>query len=136
MSQHYWFIVRTNEMGGREKLRIWADSPENAEKEVLRVKGCEPDHILSVRYDPIKPSDLKALLEETGRETFFFDHKTMQHFGDRMSNFGVTSQPIEINTYSGPALCWELYRRKPVKGGLSGCTYFDVQTLQRRFREE
>ncbi len=87
-------------------------------------------------------SELKYQVEQAGHEPYFFTHKTMRFFGDTMRNYGVrdggtietewdeagnyteTSRTIEI---------WELYRKKPVKHGLSKSVYFDKKTFKRVF---
>lgn len=44
-----------------------------------------------------------------------------------MSNYGVRSNPVEVETWSqGTVLCWELYRKRPVKAGLQSSAYFAV----------
>lgn len=71
-------------------------------------------------------SDLKYYVEHAGREPHFFTRETMKFFGDTMRNYGVRS--------AGD--CWELYRRRPVKHGLSNSAFFDKQTFQRRMDRE
>lgn len=80
----------------------------------------------------MRASELKAAVESSGRESFFFTRKTMAFFGDRMSNYGVRG-PLTISTYSGPAEVWELYRRKPVKHGLNSSAFFTTDTFEQRF---
>jgi hypothetical protein len=81
-------------------------------------------------------SELKHRVETAGHDRFFFTRDTMRFFGDRMSNYGVRAQPVLLKTHSGDTVkCWELYRRRPVKHGLSDSAYFDCQTLARRFGE-
>ncbi len=85
-------------------------------------------------------SELRSKIESAGHETHFFDRKTMQFFGDRMSNFGVRKGPtIEAYHYDASGnYCdiprrvetWELYRRNPVKHGLSDSHYFDAVTFR------
>lgn len=76
------------------------------------------------------PSELKAFAEK--EEPFFFTRKTMQFFGDRMSNYGVRSAVID--TYSEKCIeVWELYRKRPVKHGLCDSAYFDKRNGNRMF---
>lgn len=85
-------------------------------------------------------SDLKYAVENTGRESYFFDRKTMRFFGDTMANFGVrktvvkTYYDAEGNYVSEEGVdreVYELYRRKPVKAGNKSSAYFDVNTFAR-----
>jgi len=77
-------------------------------------------------------SELKAKVEESGQERYFFTPKTMKFFGDRMSNYGVCETVID--TYSEKNVpVYELYRRKPVKHGLMSSAYFRKDTLARAF---
>lgn len=64
-------------------------------------------------------SDLKYYYQEKNPSGRFFDRKTMKFFGDTMANYGVRN----YGTY------FELYRRNPVKHGLSKSHYFDAITL-------
>ena len=68
-------------------------------------------------------SELKHQVEQAGNEPYFFTRKTMKFFGDTMRNYGVR--------LSGDN--WELYRKKPVKHGLSRSAYFDKKTFKRVF---
>jgi len=63
------------------------------------------------------PSELKHHVEQTG--SHHFDRKTMKFFGDTMRNYGVR----DAGQY------WELYRKRPVKHGLSSSMYFDKKTF-------
>lgn len=64
-------------------------------------------------------SDLKYHYQDKNPDGHFFDRKTMKFFGDTMANYGVRNH----GTY------FELYRKKPVKHGLSKSHYFDAITL-------
>lgn len=80
-------------------------------------------------------SELKAKVEAAGQDPYFFDHKTMRFFGDRMSNYGVCESVID--TYSEEKVpVYELYRRKPVKHGLMSSAYFRKDTLARCFEKK
>lgn len=80
----------------------------------------------------MKASELKAKVESAGTERFFFTRKTMSFFGDSMRNYGCRG-PVEVETYSGKVLAYELYRRHPVKHGLQSSAYFDAETYSRVF---
>lgn len=69
------------------------------------------------------PSELKALTGETA--PFFFVYRTMKFFGDTMKNFGVRACTIQGRK------AWELYRKHPVKHGLTCSAFFDQETFKR-----
>lgn len=71
------------------------------------------------------PSQLRYHIEQTGQEPYFFTRETMRFFGDTMANFGCRKA-----THKG-TLCWELYRKRPVKHGLRGSFFFDQQSFGR-----
>jgi hypothetical protein len=71
-------------------------------------------------------SDLKYWHELLNPDSYFFERKTMRFFGDYMANYGVKHHSAYI----------ELYRRKPVNGGLQSSAYFDIATLDRVFPVE
>ena len=87
------------------------------------------------------PSELKHNVEISGNEPHFFTKDTMKFFGDTMSNYGVRSATIK--TYDDTVVngkyeiveieVWELYRKRPVKHGLSDSTYFCKKTFKRIF---
>ena len=80
------------------------------------------------------PSELKYHVEQAGHDRHLFTRKTMQFFGDTMRNYGVCESVID--TYSEKAVpVWELYRKRPVKGGLISSTYFRKDTFARVFEE-
>jgi len=69
------------------------------------------------------PSELKHLVEIRRSEPKYFTRKTMKFFGDTMKNYGVRSRTII--TIDGETVdTWELYRKKPVNGGLKSSSYF------------
>ena len=91
------------------------------------------------------PSDLKYHIEQANTETHFFSRKTMKFFGDSMRNYGVRSATVKTNYDAageyvgkdGVSLeCWELYRKQPVKCGISGSAYFDKQTFAQVYPSE
>jgi len=78
-------------------------------------------------------SELKRLYEYNNPKGFFFCRKTMRFFGDRMDNFGVRAATIKGFTEGGieDLEVWDLYRRRPVNGGLHGhLAYFTKDTGQ------
>lgn len=79
------------------------------------------------------PAELKEKVEAAGHSPHFFTRKTMQFFGDTMSNYRVRSQPVTFKTVSGETVtCWVLERKRPVNGGLQSNTYFDTSTFERQ----
>lgn len=85
-------------------------------------------------------SDLKYYVEQSGHESHFFTRKTMSFFGDTMHNYGVRKTTVATNydadgNYVGKdgvqVEVYELYRRRPVKHGLSDSAYFDAGTFKR-----
>jgi len=85
----------------------------------------------------MNPSELKYQVEQTGSN--FFDRASMKFFGDTMKNYGVRKAEI-ITSYDKddnyvenglPLTVWELYRRHPVKHGLTKSAYFDMVTFKR-----
>ena len=82
----------------------------------------------------MKASELKWRVEQSGNEPYFFTRKTMQFFGDRMSNYGVRSAVIDTYSETGVE-CWELYRRQPVKNGLQSSAYFRKDAFERAFQK-
>ena len=68
-------------------------------------------------------SELKALYERNNPEGHFFDWKTMRLFGDTMRNFGVRDagkvRGMGAHGIEEPEV-WELFRKRPVKGGHHG----------------
>ena len=82
------------------------------------------------------PSQLKAEVETAGHDPHFFTSSSMRFFGDRMRNYGVRAQPVTLVIYTGERRkCWELYRRRPVKHGLTSSAFFDCETFARRHGE-
>ena len=70
-------------------------------------------------------SELRAKIEATNQEPYFFTRETMRFFGDTMKNFGVR------RSTRGGVPVWELYRKRPVKHGLQGSFYFDQSSFKR-----
>jgi len=80
-------------------------------------------------------SELKYKVEQSGEEPYFFTPKTMRFFGDTMRNYGVRSAVITTFTQKHIEV-WELYRKRPVRHGLSDSAYFRKDTFARSFREK
>jgi len=88
-------------------------------------------------------AELKYNVEQ-GQDRHFFTRDTMRFFGDTMSNYGVRDGGTipyhwddEGNNYSEiprTIEVWELYRKHPVKHGLSDSAYFDKKTFKRVFK--
>lgn len=68
-------------------------------------------------------TDLKYNVENIGSN--FFSRDTMKFFGDTMANYGMYK-----DTVNGIAV-YALYRKRPVKHGLQGITYFNAVTFER-----
>lgn len=88
----------------------------------------------------MSPSELKYHVENTGKDSYFFDRKTMKFFGDSMRNFGVRSTVVKSNydvdgDWAGEegvdVECWELYRKHPVKCGNKSSAYFAKSDYRR-----
>lgn len=74
------------------------------------------------------PSDLKAAVDATGSK--FFNRDAMKFFGDTMRNFGVCE--AVVSSYSEENIeCWELYRKRPVRGGVQSSAFFCKKTFRR-----
>lgn len=86
-------------------------------------------------------SDLKYYVESAGHESHFFTRKTMSFFGDTIRNYGVRKVTVDCHYdqdgnyapdgYSCEA--YELFRRKPVKHGLTNSAFFHATTFKRVF---
>lgn len=80
----------------------------------------------------MNPSELKYQVENRGTESHFFTRRTMKFHGDTMRNYGVRAKPVDVETWSGEVVsCFELYRRRPVKAGVSDSAFFCVKTFRR-----
>jgi hypothetical protein len=65
-------------------------------------------------------SQLKYNHESLNPSSFYFTRDSMRFFGDTMRNYGVRTH---ANSY-------ELYRKHPVKHGLSKSAHFDKSTFK------
>lgn len=75
-------------------------------------------------------SDLRAFVEAAGLAPHFFNRKTMMAFGDTMKNYGVCKTTVNLGG-DCEVEAWELYRKRPVKGGLQSSAYFCPTTFRR-----
>jgi len=70
------------------------------------------------------PSDLKLNYKNAAKTTnshaYYFERKTMKHWGDTMSNYKV----VELENH------YKLIRKCPVKGGLQEPAYFEKITFR------
>ena len=66
----------------------------------------------------MRASELKRNVKRTG--SYFFDKKSMDFFGDSMTNYGV--RKVVITNIE----CYELHRKRAVKHGLQASHYFNV----------
>ncbi len=78
-------------------------------------------------------SKLRYAVEITGSN--FFNKESMSFFGDSMDNYYVPIATVKIKDGENIHTCYELQRRKPVKGGLEESTFFDSTTFKRVFGE-
>ena len=69
------------------------------------------------------PSELKYKYETANPDGYFFTRKTMGFFGDTMRNYGVS-----LFTHNGEQYA-ELRRKRPVKHGMQGSHYFNLETM-------
>ena len=58
----------------------------------------------------------------------------MRFAGDTMANYGLKEAVIDTHSKKD-VLVWELYRRKPVKGGLLGSAYYLQTNLAQVFEK-
>lgn len=132
MKPVYKFRVRSWSDKGHNVDYVLGDSVEKARSNwyVSLGKRAARTVVGQIDYAPITPHELKHLVENHRTETHFFTRESMKFSGDTMRNYGVRAQPITVQTYHGPVLAWELYRKRPVKHGLSKSAFFDVETLQ------
>lgn len=69
------------------------------------------------------PSELKNLVNAAGTAPYFFTRRTMAFFGDTMANYGCRTAFI-LDRDGIEHECWELWRKKPTKGGQRSSAYF------------
>lgn len=86
------------------------------------------------------PSELKYHIENTGRDSHYFDRKSMKFFGDTMANYGVRSTVVKSNYDAAgnwtndtgvDVECWELYRKRPVKADNKTSAFFAKSDYRR-----
>ena len=83
-------------------------------------------------------TELKSNVDNTGSK--FFSRGSLKFLGDSLRNYGVRSGVVdseygEDRKYMGAGNtrtvdAWELYRKSPVKNGLTNSTYFDKKNFQ------
>ena len=73
-------------------------------------------------------SELKQRVEAADHDSHFFDRDTMRFFGDSMTNYRV--RRATVTKHGQPVEVWELWRRRPVKGGRQDSAYFDRATFK------
>lgn len=128
MTQHYWFEIVTTQ----ETTRVFSDSPFSALASFnagYPGQFCPASAIKAIRYEKVTPSDLKYRVEGARAESKFFCRQNMRFAGDSMGNYGVRRHPVVVQTWNGPYLAWELYRKRPVKCGVQTSAFFDVMTM-------
>lgn len=115
------------------KYKVWAQDAATADNMAMEAFNFPRSAIKETRRAPLTPGELAHFVTNSGKETHFFSRCNMKFAGDTMRNYGVRARPVTIQTYSGAAECWELYRKRPVKHGLCASAFFDVQTGAQRF---
>jgi len=65
-------------------------------------------------------SELKYQYETNNPQGFFFTRDTMRFFGDTMRNYGVVNHGSH----------YELWRKRPVNGGLSSSAFFSADAFK------
>lgn len=82
-------------------------------------------------------TQLRAAHEAAHPDSHFFTRRSMAFFGDTMSNYAVSSEPVSFLDYSGDKMtCWELRRKRAVKHGLKAPAYFCAETFRKVSRPE
>lgn len=74
-------------------------------------------------------AQLKRLYKSANPNGHYFDRKTMRFFGDTCRNYGVRKSYMSFTDMSNNTTlhaAWELYRIRPVNGGLKTSAYFDA----------
>jgi hypothetical protein len=88
---------------------------------VLETAGGKGGFYRAFQGEGMTASGLKYLYERNNPEGHFFDRDTMRNFGVRG---GGTVKTVTESGVEEVAV-WELYRKRPVMGGLHGfCRYF------------
>ena len=76
-------------------------------------------------------SDLKFEIERLHPDSKFFARENMKFFGDSMQNYGVRQPRKIVDIMGDERIAYELYRKQPVKHGLSESHFFDAETLSK-----
>ena len=83
-----------------------------------------------MKTSKITASQLKRLYNQNNIDCHYFDRKSMQFFGDTMSNYYVPAKTVMINSWSGDVIeFYELQRKRAVKEGLNKSAYFCIKTF-------
>jgi hypothetical protein len=75
-----------------------------------------------LRNIEMTPSNLKQAVQAHNPGGFYFSPRTMKFFGDTMKNY-------RVRTCSFNPEYWELWRKRPVNGGLKASHYFHKKTF-------
>lgn len=78
------------------------------------------------------PFDLKYAIESCRPESQFFSRENMRFSGDTMRNYGVCKKTVKTNDGESVEV-WELFRKRPVKHGLSASAFFACDDFRRVF---
>ena len=81
------------------------------------------------------PSELKYQFEEHNPNDTYFCRREMRFFGDTMKNYGVRQTVITESLTENRIPVWELWRKRPVNGGLRSSSYFTKDTFKRVFEK-
>lgn len=88
-------------------------------------------HIAVPKRPRISVTDLAYNVGQ-GTDSHFFDRDSLKFFGDTIQNYSVSAQTVYVHSYDGTSTeCYVLRRKRPVKHGLQGDAYFDVETFRR-----
>jgi hypothetical protein len=81
-------IVKLRHDNGTQKISVWSTSIENAIQTVLKTENAPRSAIIYAKAAPLTISDIKRLSAENA--PYFFSRKSMQFFGQKMSDFSIT----------------------------------------------
>jgi hypothetical protein len=86
----------------------------------------------NIKLKPLRmtASELRRQYERHNPQGLFFSKNNMRFAGDTMSNYYVPAKTVKIRRINGGIFtCYELQRRKAVKGGNNSSAYFDIVTF-------
>ena len=78
-------------------------------------------------------SDLKAAVEASGNEQYYFTRESMKFFGDWLGNYKVSTEVVKTPEVPNGLLVYKLSRMKPVKHNNQESAYFSTQNFRRIF---